>query len=139
MAFIQLAFQFKLLGGAMFLFGLLIVFGNHWIGGSLLAAGTAFLVTGYGISSYKPWGWYAGAILVLPLLILSIVLAGLFGIVRGHFALIAVLVILPPYCYYTAWTLFSKGGRQRYAETVAAIQSAKENPDSMAGRMWRRR
>ncbi len=137
--FVQLAFQFKFFGGIALLFGLLLVRADWRIGGGLLLGGAAMVVTGYGIGAYKTWGWYAGAVLVVPMLVLATILGLLFGVVYGHiFGLIA-LVVSPLYCYYIAWVLFSKAGRQRYEESVRAIASARANPDSVAGRLYRKR
>jgi hypothetical protein len=136
---VQLAFQFKFFGGAGLLFGLLLIGQAPWVGIGLLAGGAAFLATGYGIGSYRPWGWYAGALLVVPMLALATLLALLFGLIYGSiFALIA-LVITPIYCYYIAWTLFSRAGRQRYQESVRAMASARANPNSIAGQLYRKR
>jgi hypothetical protein len=145
MAFIQLAFQFKFVGGILILFGLLLlrpftVFGtNIWLGGFLVITGAAFLVTGFGIGSYRSWGWFAGAVLVVPLLVVASILALLFAIFYGGVFAIVALVITPLYCYYIGWTLFSRAGRQRYQESVAAMASARDNPDSAAGRLYRRK
>lgn len=139
LAFIQLAFQFKLLAVAMLLIGLLMLSQILWLGIVLCACGVIFFVTGYGISSYKAWGWYAAVILVVPLLAVTSVLGLLFGFFYGSIFAILSLIFVPLYCYYIGWTLFSRSGRQRFDETVQAVATAKANPDSVAGRLYGRK
>jgi uncharacterized membrane protein YdjX (TVP38/TMEM64 family) len=139
MAFIQLAFQFKFLGVILLLFGLLWTGWVLWLGIVLAAGGVAFLLSGYAIGSYKSWGWYAGVALVIPLLVMATVLALLFALAYGGIFAIAALLMTPLYCYYIVWTLFSRSGRQRYDESVRAMAAAKANPESIAGRLYRKR
>ena len=136
--FIQVAFQFKFFGGVFLLFGLLFV-RVWWLGGSLLLVGLALVVTGYGIGAYRPWGWYAGALLVLPLLAVATILALLFAVTYGGIFPLVALIVVPIYCYYIGWTLLSRAGREGYAESTRAVAAAKANPDSIAGRLYRRR
>jgi fatty acid desaturase len=117
--FAFLGLQFTVLGAMILLPSLAIVFRSWW--GLLgLAARTAFLVSGQGMLRYKPWGWHCAVVLVVPLLGLALLLTLAFGMIWGWFFLVLGLLLVPLYCFYTLHALFSRAGRQRYADAAQA-------------------
>jgi len=134
--FAVVSLMMKLFGGMFILPGLLVMFGSVGWGLIVAAPGTLLLVIGIGVGRYQPWAWYAAVVAMLPLSIV-ITLATLIaaGLTMNY---IWMVVLWPLFCAYVAWILLSNSGRQRYFETGDAIARARENPDSMAGRRYRR-
>jgi hypothetical protein len=125
-------------GGLVALFALPAVFfsGSRVPGTIMLLMGLSYLVTGFGFSRYHRWAWYVAVVVVLPaslLISLAAVVLTLSAVLQSTivstFAPLTVLFVL-----YAGWVLLSKGGRTRYYETVEAIQRARHDPNSLAGR-----
>ena len=124
--FKQLAFQFEFFGVLALLFSWLL-WQAFWIGAALLVVGAVLVVTGLGIGRFKPWAWYAGAVLLMPLLVVASLMAAWYGFVLRSVMALAVVVIVPLYCYYLFSTLFSSSGRCRYGEMVEIYVDMKRN------------
>ena len=118
--------QFSLLGiqftglGALILLVALAVSLRSWWGLIGVAAGVGFIVAGQGLFRYKLWGWHCAAILIVPLLLLMVVLTVLLGLISGWLFFAIGMVLVLGYSFYTLHALFSRAGRQRYADTAQA-------------------
>jgi hypothetical protein len=115
---------------------LVLFSGSRLPGWIMLLIGVSYLVTGFGFSGYHRWAWYFSVLLVLPaslLISLAAVALMLRAVYQGRIvSIFAPLMAL--FVFYVGWVLLSKGGRARYYETVEAIQRARNDPDSLAGR-----
>lgn len=135
--FDSLALVLKMVGWAAIIIAPVLLAGRVWQGIVALAVGLSLLAIAYGLNAFKMWAWYAAAIVMPPIaLIFSIV-----SIVGWRFNTFWFLYPGFPIflCGYVGWVLFSKGGRTRYRAACEARRRAKANPDSLAGRMYRRR
>lgn len=137
--FDAIALQLKFVGWLVTLLALPAILANPWGLGGLgsLGVGLGFLVVGYGLGWYKIWAWYAGVVLMLPLT--TAVTLGALMMVGVGGIYILYLLLPPAFAAYVTWVLLSKGGRTRYRQTAEAIARAKANPDSIAGRLYRKR
>ena len=102
-----------------------------------MAVGSSLLAIAYGLNAFKMWAWYAAVVVMPPIaVIFSIV-----SLVEWRFNTLWFLYTGFPvfFCGYVGWVLFSKGGRTRYRAASDARRRAKANPDTVAGRIYRRR
>ena len=130
--FTNLAMQFKFVGGAITLLGLLALCASWWFV-TIVVSGVALIGLGYGMSAYKPWAWVVAVAILVPLSVLLVVatVAAMLSVgVRGLGVFMA-----PAYMWYVLWVLCSRNGRQRYRDTREAILRARANPDSIAGKL----
>ncbi|HET6883065.1 MAG TPA: hypothetical protein VFI31_23050 [Pirellulales bacterium] len=106
-------------------------------GWAALAMGFFFVAAGYGLAAYQTWAWYAAA-LVMPVFVVGFSILSVIEMATNMFW----FYFLPfpaVFTIYVLWVLFSKGGRARYRFAGEARRRAKSNPDSVAGRLYRRR
>ena len=131
-----LALQLKIFGGLMILVGLLLTTAAWWLS-AIAVIGLGVMVAGFGLAAFRPWAWFVAVALLVPLAIGSLVLIVVATIYYGKIGIS--LFFAPAYAAYVLWVLCSRGGRQRYQEIREAIARAKDNPDSIAGRLYRKR
>ncbi|MEK6234272.1 MAG: hypothetical protein N2C14_06145, partial [Planctomycetales bacterium] len=113
---------------------------SGWIAGLMLLVGIGYLTFGFAFGAYARWAWWGSVLLLIPLSVFFTVVGFItyaLGVVDGPFAIFPAICSLT--VFYVGWVLFSKGGRSRYVETVAAIQHAKEDPESVAGQAFQRK
>ena len=134
--FSNLSLQLKAIGGLITLIGLLATIAN-WYWTPMLVIGVAICVFGWGLGVYKPWAWFGAVLLLLPLSLLILVLTGFLFLNQGAIGI--PLLTAPIYLWYVLWVLLSKRGRDRYREMGEARLRARDNPDSIAGRLYRKR
>lgn len=134
--FDSLALVLKIVGGAAILVAPVLLVGRVWQGIVVLAVGSSLLAIAYGLNAFKMWAWYAAVIVMPPIAIIFSIIS----LFEWRFNTFWFLYTGFPvfFCGYVGWVLFSKGGRTRNRAASDARRRAKANPESIAGRMYRR-
>ena len=95
--------------------------------------GLLFLVLGVGLRRFRPWAWYLGVVVLVPLYVAGGV-AGLILIGAGVVTVMSVAMLLS--AFHVSWVLLSKGGRQRYVKIREALDRADAEPGTLVGRYY---
>lgn len=135
--FDALALVLKIVGGPTVFVASLLLLGRAWQGLVVMAVGSSLLAIAYGLNAFKMWAWYATVVVMPPIAVIFSIIS----LFEWRFNTLWFLYTGFPvfFCGYVGWVLFSKGGRTRYRAACEARRRAKANPDSLAGRMYRRR